>query len=716
MRVTQIFLCLIFACVCLLRGAGQQRAGNLVARKDLQSNPSWRCQPVHGRDFWLVLKANQGTHPFYKAPDSYRSVLELPFLRECALSYINYGDQLAPEPVQLADLFGKNGWNALNSGLRAETPFLLRYCQSRPPFKLKESYQHNKEEYLEWKKQHPTFLWFEQAEWDNELVMIEYYLSKLKDESLREEIRKRFPSPPTRQAMLEMAQQVHRNVGNFFFEDPGHVAYMRAGWCLDHMAAAWGCKALVLETTNTTSEDERYYYRWQVSLAFTRGASRQHKTPWYWYMANFYNGYDSTGQWKNNYFHNYFENKGIFGPEKGMSAPLYRRAYHLAWLAGAQFIEPEEWICLFLQMSKERGEMWLSEFGRDFQAFYEFYQAHPERGISYAPIAFLVPFNQGYANWGGQSWSRYSYEPGDQMIDGFMYTIVPPFEQRLSHMSKGVEGALFNSPYGDIFDVLAPDAPDQSTFRDCLQHYKVAILMGDYPENQAMAASLQDYVSNGGTLLLSSRHINRFLDAGFIGAEISKEIVTSGRKLEKPGQQGSIELEYPYQCRKMTLRQAKPILRDENGLVLASMKDHGDGRVIFCSAENMMPYCPEQNQESLAQAVRNPLMHYFIGAFCSDVLPLKVEGDIQYGMNILPDGILLYLINNRGVLKFVDTPHQIDPQQQARVEITLNEYAPAEVIDLYQKRNIPVNGKAFSVVVPAGEISLLKIRLAGELK
>ena len=36
------------------------------------------------------------------------------------------------------------------------------------------------------------------------------------------------------------------------------------------------------------------------------------------------------------------------------------------------------------------------------------------------------------------------------------------------------------------------------------------------------------------------------------------------------------------------------------------------------------------------------------------LLPVKVEGDIQYGMNKAAGGWWLYLFNNKGVTKFAD--------------------------------------------------------------
>ena len=101
---------------------------------------------------------------------------------------------------------------------------------------------------------------------------------------------------------------------------------------------------------------------------------------------------------------------------------------------------------------------------------------HPDRGVSYAPVAFLLPFNQGLPPWGGNPWSYFPAERPDMMIDAFMYTVVP-FAQDLR---KGQEGCLANGEFGDIYDVLVPNPPRGPIPVARLLDYKVAILLGKF--------------------------------------------------------------------------------------------------------------------------------------------------------------------------------------------------------------------------------------------
>jgi hypothetical protein len=51
-------------------------------------------------------------------------------------------------------------------------------------------------------------------------------------------------------------------------------------------------------------------------------------------------------------------------------------------------------------------------------------------------------------------------------------------------------------------------------------------------------------------------------------------------------------------------------------------------------------------------------------------MPVKVEGDIQWGVNKTKDGWLVWLINNKGVVKFAGEPEELDPKAASTVKVT----------------------------------------------
>lgn len=127
---------------------------------------------------------------------------------------------------------------------------------------------------------------------------------------------------------------------------------MRSFYALDHCAAAWGAKAILLETTNTTGP--RKEYRWSVMGMFTRGAARQFSIPWGWYVAVYANGPGQDGTWMDNSTPSYSEisrsgSRRKF-PEGGVSASLFNRVCHYAYLNGAGAVEVESWGGHLLQL------------------------------------------------------------------------------------------------------------------------------------------------------------------------------------------------------------------------------------------------------------------------------------------------------------------------------------------------------------------------------
>lgn len=49
---------------------------------------------------------------------------------------------------------------------------------------------------------------------------------------------------------------------------------------------------------------------------------------------------------------------------------------------------------------------------------------------------------------------------------------------------------------------------------------------------------------------------------------------------------------------------------------------------------------------------------------------LAVEGNIQWGLNKTVKGWMLWLMNNKGVTKFLEEPEDLDPKAAAHVKVT----------------------------------------------
>ena len=690
--------------------SGVTAGKDIVARRDFV--PQQESLPViMGYSYWPLFSSNNITHPGIKSYPVYDDICKEPLFRNSALVYVNYTTTVPNGTIDIKKLFSPAHLQAFESNLKNNVPFFIRFCGTRHPHMLNSSYAQDLQGYKIWKKKYPNFMGFEQSEWDNELVMMDYWFSQTKDVPKRLELQKTYPSPTTREAAQERSQKIYGLVRNFYFGDVEKLNFMRAGWCFDPLSAAFGANMLCLETTNTSS-GEYLSYRWQISVAFTRGTARQFSIPWYWYIANFYNGFDSNGQWKNNYYRNYYTNQGIYGPEKGMSRSLLKRNFYLAYLSGASFLELENWTCLILKMDKQKNKIVYSPIGDDYKEFYNFTQKNPDRGTAYTPVALLVPLSQGYPNWGGCAWERFSYEKRDYMIDAFMYTIIPGFE-KYKNMKTGVEGALHNSLYGDIYDVLTPDVP-QNNFFSALSRYKVAVMLGKYNTNQEFAAKLMGYVKNGGTIILNASQLNAHYPSSFTGLVALGKNISSGKNAHSFIDGKTFSLDTTYNLLLFKQNGAEVLIEDENKNPLAYIHNFGKGKVIITTPEYMVPALKKESFAELASGKQKfPLIAHLMERITAETLPLKVEGDIQYGLNRTKDGWWLYLINNKGVRKFVDTPQTIDLSKRVQVKITLSKIPSARIKDLISGEEISGND-TFELQVNPGDFRLLKITEAAK--
>ena len=326
--------------------------------------------------------------------------------------------------------------------------------------------------------------------------------------------------PKTRYEQLDLMKRYYemRRERNF----GGKMSILDAHLNSLHVAADFGASLIRMETTATGQ------YRHQLSAMFTRGAARQFGIPWEWYIAGYMNGYATNGQFMGDCMCRYPRTSEEFaeypkygkereakwlpggkwrvncsGPEFGISRSLFRRDHYLAYLSGANFIQLEEGIRLLKTWSREEGKTVFSPRGRIYAEFVDFMLRHPDRGAHFSPVAVCVPLAQGYPTWGGPPWGepRFGYTNGDKAVDAVSYTLVPGYDYN-ARLAKGDERCLRNSPYANMYDVIAPDAKSQTSERilGVMKSYKALIVVGDYVDRE-WENTLAKYESEGGKVV-----------------------------------------------------------------------------------------------------------------------------------------------------------------------------------------------------------------------
>ena len=681
----------------------------IVAREDFDVSAKLMPPEILQRRFWNILPSHAKTA---KGQDT---IVNEPMVREAAVQF-DLSDLRAAGDDPLA--VSADNLHALKPD--PNVPFMVYSAMGRPPFRCLDDFRADKKSYEKWKQEHPNFLGiWAGVEWDNEFIG--YVLSGgyglPKEEDLkgwtktalnRTRAMKAWCSAD-RDSAVRGLHECYMGLRRYYFDDPDKMIFLRGAWCTDHCPLDWGTGMVIYETSNTG------LYRHQVGLFYVRGAARQYSKPWEWFIATFYNGYEKNGKQSVNNEPNYISTTNSAtlnaeeesGPGFGMSVSLKRRDMYLAYLSGASIVAHEDWPRVFCRMEKGNPPKWtLSPHGEAMKEWYDFTKRHPDRGISYVPVALLTPFNQGMPVCGGKPWSFFPAERPDTMIDGFMYTIVPNSQD----LPKGKEGGLSNSRYGDIYDVLAANPSSGPVSLAALMNYKVAILLGKHNIDAPLAERLTEYVRQGGTLVINARQVTKHLSAEFLGAKPTGKTLAVVGNVKNLLSNDAVALAEPYDYDQMELSHAKPMWTDDKGGVLASVHEYGRGCVVLTAIDYLMP----RKQTSIeGTTIKMPLIELLMGQIVREVLPVEVQGDVEYGLSRVAGGWWLYLINNRGVTKFTKTPDELNPAETVQVTVDMRALRAAKVRELRENKDIVMlPGKnALTIKIGPGDIRVVQITI-----
>ena len=291
----------------------------------------------------------------------------------------------------------------------------------------------------------------------------------------------------------------------------------------------------------------------------------------------------------------------------------------------------------------ETGAPTLSREGVMAMHYYDFTKRtlpHEERGIAWAPVAIMLDAYHGMqysasaAIWMGAVGLR---DP-DYMNFSVLNAIWPGAVYR-SWTTTNEYRFQINGPYGEIFDVLTEWAP-----ADVIANYPVVIMSGSIRPGTTLRNRLKNYVNGGGNLVINSAMNVADFGASFTGATLGTAASRSvpGLRWKIDDTTTAFSPARSISAQPMTLSNGASALlatTDSTPVTLASIRTHGQGRVIVVALPNL------QDGQFwgflLRKLSENPAVN-----------PFKVDGDIMYQVNYKgANAWMVTLINNRGVNK-----------------------------------------------------------------
>lgn len=295
--------------------------------------------------------------------------------------------------------------------------------------------------------------------------------------------------PRTREEALQAAQSFLQAV---YIKGAPHPWYaMNGHYPWHHYSGEFGFDRLGSEVGENINN-----VQWHIAL--NRGAAAQFNKPWFIDFSSWYGpgvlDYHTPGHWGE-----------YSSPDAGHSISLFERAMYLSYMAGADEVVAESGgVMAVLDEKDEDGLLKLSPYGEACHRFNQFVQTNADVGSPVVPLALVIDRLHGmYPGFEGKKiFDRFPYETGDEMTWNVVDLLIP---DGLEVQGKREKGYMVNAPFGDCFDVLV-----QTVGADVLGRYPIALLSGQLTLSAEEVEKLDNYVREGGTLLVNTAYLSAF--------------------------------------------------------------------------------------------------------------------------------------------------------------------------------------------------------------
>jgi len=509
-------------------------------------------------------------------------------------------------------------------------------------------------------------------------------------------------TPPTLAANAAKYRAVYgRDLGNNPYEDVipclsvGNVAFAP-------LCSLWGARTIGYESSAATSS--LLAMRW----AFLRGCARQHGCLTATYRScNFGDAatiFSNAGSYHSpqNVLDNYYS---VFS---GAGMTWYKMDLWYQYMAGSSMFYHEQGFDEFWRPGGTTAagiqEVQLSPKGKLVDRFLRLTAAEPDRGQPFTPVAFLVDYAHGwepapfspnsFGNW-HQNEERFRYGDHERMLQEYFWTAYYPIGAESEKPITATNEVYVPGIFGDIFDVIFA-YPDVKLWRT-IDTYPVVIAAGEIELTEAEGRRLAQYVRTGGTLLVAAAHLS--------GPGVQAlELPATGPTAEACGYrwlgEAAVQPSQRYRCRPILASGGRPLAVTPGGSCFSAAFDRGQGRLIYLG----VPYGLGLDRQAV------PVLPRLIAHLSRGLMPIEVEGDVEWLVNRTERGWAVTLLNPAGQPKpqqgIVPTDFRESRPVVIRSRVPVNsardQLLPSDVLTVQQN--------SVRCEVPAGGVRIIEMR------
>ena len=462
-----------------------------------------------------------------------------------------------------------------------------------------------------------------------------------------------------------------------------------------HALAQWGVNLLGMETAAVMPMTG-------MRIAFTRGAARQFGGAFLYYHAPNFGDTATTFTNTQNFAgpDHFFHSR--YGQTMGPSLSWYRKSYYLYYMAGASATYLEQGFDQFFKPGPGEHPFQLNPLGRITDEFMRFAEKHPDRGMPYTPVAFLLDPAHGFEMTDYPHWpfEVSQIDRGDRALRelfGVAYYpgLVVEGEPAIADRQPFVSGV-----FGDIFDVLTATDASRSKAPGLLSSYRAVVVGGRIEWSPEWIKRLEEYVRNGGTLVINAAQIKKVPEQ-FSGVRL---LNTNGEahnaRCLAAGEEPQDLKGQIFRYEKIELKGATPFITTLSGEPIVTVNKVGKGNVVFAGVPDLLG-----EDERMTPFAAHMLAHVF-----AEAVPVKVTGDAEYLINRTAYGWVVTMLNNNGVFKTQQGMAQVD--RGAYVDLTIAQKGKQiqSANEWTSDTPLKVEGGNISVRIAPGGLAVVEIR------